>query len=62
MLAGFGSFHLHSRYVVQILVHSHFDLVSWLLALEATALVTEPVTKMAVYLVTIHFILVQQNI
>ena len=28
----------------QILVRSHFDLVSWLLALEATEPVSEPVT------------------
>ena len=37
-----GSFHL------QILVHSHFDLVSWLLALKATEAVSEPLTQMAV--------------
>ena len=30
--------------IVQILVHSHFDLVSWLLALEATKQVSELVT------------------
>ena len=30
-----GPFHLlHSKYVVQIIVHSHFDLVSSILALE----------------------------
>ena len=43
--------------MVQILVHSHLDLVSWLLALEAT----EPVTQMAVELIIIHLISVQQN-
>ena len=36
--------------IVQIQVDSHFDLVSWLLALEATELVSEPVTQMAVEL------------
>ena len=40
--------HLQSRYVVQNKVHSHFDLVSWLLGLEATEPVPEPVTQMAV--------------
>ena len=40
-----GSFHLHSRYLVQILVHSHLDLVSLLVAIEATELVSEPVTQ-----------------
>ena len=34
---------LISRYVVQIQVDSHFDLVSWLLGLEATEPVSEPV-------------------
>ena len=42
-----GPFHLHSRYVVQILVHSDFNLVSSLLALEATELVYEPVNGVA---------------
>ena len=50
-----GLFHLYSRYVVQILVHSHFDLVSWLLAVEATKLVSEPLTQMAVELINILF-------
>ena len=35
-------------WIVQILVHLHFDLVSWLLALEATEPVSQPVTQMAV--------------
>ena len=56
-----GSFHLHSRYIVQILVHSHFDLVSWLLALERTESVSELVTQMAVELINIHLISVQQK-
>ena len=47
--------------MVQILVHSHFDLVSWLLALEAAEPVSEPVTQMAVELINIHLILVQQK-
>ena len=41
-----GLFHLHSRYIVGILVHSHFHLVS--LLQEATELISEPVTQMAV--------------
>ena len=49
-----GLFHLHSRQVVQILVHSHFDLVSQLLALEATESVSEPVTQTVVELINIH--------
>ena len=48
------------------IVHSHFDLVSWLLALEATELVSEPVsepvTQMAVELINIHLISVQQHV
>ena len=56
-----GLFHLHSRYIVQILVHSHFYLVSLLPALEATELVSEPVTQMAVELINIHLISVQQK-
>ena len=40
-----GSFHLQ---ILQILVHSHFDLVSWLLSLEATEPVPEGITQMAV--------------
>ena len=39
---------------VQILVHSHFDLVSSLLALEAPEQVSEPVTQMAIELINIH--------
>ena len=45
--------------IVQILVYSH--LVSWLLALEVTELVSEPVTQMAVELINIHLISVQQK-
>ena len=56
-----GLFHLHSRYLVQILVNSHFNLVSWRLALEATETVFELVTQVAVELINIHFIYVQQN-
>ena len=58
---GTGLFHLHSRYVVQILVHSHFDLISLPLALEATELVSEPVTQMALELINNHLISVQQK-
>ena len=48
-----GSFHLQ---ILQILVHSHFDLVGWLLALEATEPVSELVTQMAVELINVHLI------
>ena len=41
-------FHLHSRYIVQILVQSDFELVSLVLALAGTEPVSEPVTQMAV--------------
>ena len=48
---------------IYILVHSHFDLVSLLLALEATEPVSEPVsepvTQMAVELINNHLISVQ---
>ena len=57
----FGLFHLHSRYVVQILVHSDFDLVGSLLALEATEPVSELVAQMALELINNHLIAVQQN-
>ena len=40
---------------------SHFDLVSLLLALEATELVSELVTQMAVELINNDFISVQQK-
>ena len=47
---------------IYILVHSHFDLVSWLLALEATEMVSEPATEMADELINIHLISVQQKV
>ena len=47
--------------IVQILVHSHFDLVSSPLALEATEPVSEVVTQMAVGLINIHLISVQRK-
>ena len=47
--------------IVHILGYSHFDLVSLLLALEATEPVFEPVTLMAVELINIHLISVQQK-
>ena len=46
---------------VQILLHSYFDQVSWLLALEATEPVSEPLLEMAVVLINIHLISVQQK-
>ena len=47
--------------VVQILVQSHFELVSSVLTLEATELVSEPVTQMTVELINNHLISVQQK-
>ena len=47
--------------IVQIIVHSHFELVSSLLALDATEPVSEPVTGMTVELINIHLISVQQK-
>ena len=43
--------------VVQILVHSHFELV----ALDATKPVSQPVIQMAVELINIHLISVKQK-
>ena len=42
--------------IVQILVHSNFELISSLLALDATEPVSELVTQMAVELINIHII------
>ena len=56
-----GSFHLHSRYIVQILVNSHFELISSILALDSTEPVSQPVTIMAVEMTNIHLILLQQK-
>ena len=42
--------------IVQILVQSHFELVSSVQALEATEPVAEPVTQMAVELINNHLI------
>ena len=44
---------------IYILVQSHFELVSSVLALEATEPVSEPVTQMAVELMNNHLISVQ---
>jgi hypothetical protein len=48
-------------YIVQILVYLHFELESWILALEATEPVSELVTQMAVELINNHLISVQQK-
>ena len=45
--------------VLSVLVQSHFELVSSVLALEATELVSEPVTQMTVELINNHLISVQ---
>ena len=50
-----GWFHLHSRYLVQILDHS-FELLSSLLSQEATKTISEPVFQIAVKLINIHLI------
>ena len=47
--------------IVQILVHSNFDLVSSVLAVEATEPISEPVTQMALEPINNHLILVQQK-
>ena len=47
--------------MAQILVQSHFELVSSVLALEATEPVSELVTQMAVELINNHLISVQQK-
>ena len=48
-------------YLAQILIHSYFELVSSLLALDATQSVSELVTQMAVEMINIHLISVQQK-
>ena len=45
----------------QRVISSHFELISSVLALEATELVSEPVTQMAVELINNHLISVQQK-
>ena len=47
--------------IVQILVHLHFEIISWLLALEATELISEPVTQMLLELINNHSVSVQQK-
>ena len=47
--------------IAQILVQSHFELVSSVLALDATEPLSEPVTQMAVELINNHLISVQQK-
>ena len=61
MIFDTGWFHLHSRYIVQILVHSHSKLLSSLLALDATELVSQPLTQMVVQMINIHVISGQQK-
>ena len=51
----------HFIYIAQILVQSHFEQVSSVLALEATEPVPEPVTQIAIELINNHLISVQQN-
>ena len=48
-------------YILDSSNFDHFDIVSWLLALEPTELDYEPVTQMAVELIYIHVISVQQK-
>lgn len=47
--------------LAQILVESHFEPVSLVLALEATERVSEPVSQMAVELINNYLISVQQK-
>ena len=47
--------------IVHIVVHSHFDLVNWLQAQEASEPVSGPKTQMAVELIKNHLISVQQK-
>ena len=47
--------------IAQILVQSHFELVTSVLALEATEPLSELVTQMAVELINNHIISVQQK-
>ena len=39
---------------VQILVHTHFDLIRWLLVLKETDLISEMVAQMAVELISVQ--------
>ena len=39
---------------VQILVHTHFDLIRWLLVLKETDLISETVAQMAVELISVQ--------
>ena len=48
-------------YIVQILVHSQFELISLPLALEVTEPVSEPITQIALELINNHLISVQQK-
>ena len=48
-------------WIVQILVHSHFDLVSSVLALDANEPVSEPVAQMALELINNHLISVHKK-
>ena len=48
-------------WIVQILVHSHFDLVSSVLGLHATKLVSESVAQMALKLINNHLISVHKK-
>ena len=48
-------------WIVQILVHSHFDLFGSVLALHATKLVSESVAQMALKLINNYFISIQQK-
>ena len=45
--------------IVQSLVHSHFDLVSSVLGLDATEKVSQTLTEITVELINIHVISVQ---
>ena len=64
VVLGFGSQAFvcgFSRQNINSVFQSHFELVSSVLALEATEPVSEPVTQMAVELINNHIISVQQK-
>ena len=48
-------------YIVQILVHSHFELVSSPIAIDATEPVSQSVSQMAIEMINIHLISFQQK-
>ena len=52
---------LNNKFTCNNVFHLHFELVSWLLVLEATEPISEPVTQIVVELIYIHFISFQYS-